>query len=417
MKAQSNDHVLRARRAARLHQGRARAQGFTLIELMLALVAGSFVIVGAYYLSEVSARLFNEQVRRAETQMTLRSAGEQLRRDIGRAGFMSVRDSFELWGCNAAQVINGGTEVSNVRQLGVRVLRLADQRMALFLTGNFTTSDQYPLDPSSTATTLALASEREGFRRSFVNPATGAFLPRRFLSAFSPDPDAANVAHGRMVSIQDLSTGRVFLRDILSVSAAPATAPQIVIDPPLPTTGGCIPSFTTLVVAPISTVRYMLEDPAANPELSRAAGQSALAGGNLLVGNNRRLVLSRREIDMRTNGTGNPQPIPLTTRIVLDFVSSANDFNAFRIEGSFDATMNPGNAPVAPRLVWEPLPESVPVQGSLRSLLVELVASSAESVATGAPANDHNASRIQAGRRLLRMEVAMPNMTRNPGTL
>jgi prepilin-type N-terminal cleavage/methylation domain-containing protein len=427
--------VLRARGTARFDQRRARAQrtrfcaraeprassaGFTLIELMLALVAGSFVVVGAYYLSEVSARLFNEQVRRAETQMTLRSAGEQLRRDIGRAGFMAVRDSAELWGCNAAQVIAGGTgvEANNVRQQGVRVLRAAaGQPVQLFLTGNFTTSDQYPLDPSSNANTLALASQREGFRRSFVNPATGAFLPRRFLSAFSPDPDAPNIAHGRMVSIQDLSTGRVFLREILSVNAAPANAPQIVINPPLPTTGGCIPSFTTLVVAPISTVRYMLENPAGNPELLRAAGQSTLAGGNVLVDNATRLVLTRREIDMRTNGTGNPQPIPLTTRIVLDFVSSANGFNAFRIEGSFDANMNPPNPPLAPSLIWTAQPENVAVQGSLRSLLVELVASSAESTVLNAPTNDQNASRMRAGRRLLRMEVAMPNMARNPGTL
>ena len=65
--------------SASMHK-RVRA-GFTLIELMVALVAGSFVISGAYYLSDVSARLFNEQIRRAETQMTLRTAGEQLRRE------------------------------------------------------------------------------------------------------------------------------------------------------------------------------------------------------------------------------------------------------------------------------------------------------------------------------------------------
>jgi prepilin-type N-terminal cleavage/methylation domain-containing protein len=423
MTAQRSDHILLARGTARFDRRGARAQrtsaGFTLIELMLALVAGSFVVAGAYYLSDVSARLFNEQVRRAETQMTLRSAGEQLRRDIGRAGFMAVRDSAELWGCNATQVIAGGigVEANNIRQQGVRVVRLAGQPVQLFLTGNFTTSDQYPLDPSSTATTLALASDREGFRRSFIDPVDGTtFLPQRFLSAFSPNPANANNAQGRMVSIQDLSTGRVFLRDILSVSAAPANAPQIVIAPALPTTGGCIPSFTTLVVAPISTVRYMLEDPAGNAELSRTTGPSFLAGGGVLVGNNRRLVLTRREIDMRTNGAGDT-PIPQTTRIVLDFVSSANGFNDFRIEGSFDRNMIPGAAPLPPSLVWAPQPETVPVQGSLRSLLIELVASSAEAIAAGAPANDDRASRIQAARRLLRMEVAMPNMTRNPGTL
>jgi prepilin-type N-terminal cleavage/methylation domain-containing protein len=406
--------------AARTAQGRVRAHGsagFTLIELMLALTAGSFVIAGAYYLSDVSARLFNEQMRRSETQMTLRSASEQLRRDIGRAGFMAMRDTDELWNCSSTLVAAGGGDitVTNRRQRGVHVRRLADQRVQLFLTGNFTTSDQYPLNPTSTSDTLVLANGREGFRRSFVNPVTGLFMPQRFLSAFAPNPATPNTPQGRMVSIQDLSTGRIFLRNIISVNPVPDTAPQVVITPPLPTTGGCIPSFSTLVVAPISTIRYMLEDPTANPELARAAGPSLLSGGRNLVGNARRFVLTRSEIDMTTNDAGNT-PIALTTRIILDFVSSANAFSAFRIEGFFDRNFVIGGAIQAPSLAWTATPDTVAEPASLRSLLVELVASSAEATAGNVP-NNERASRIQAARRLLRAEVAMPNMSRNPGTL
>ena len=66
---------------------RARSQaGFTLVEMMIALLAGSFAIMAVYYLGGVSSRGFNEQSRVAESQMALRTAMEQLRRDISLMG-------------------------------------------------------------------------------------------------------------------------------------------------------------------------------------------------------------------------------------------------------------------------------------------------------------------------------------------
>ena len=70
-----------------------RTGGFTLIELMIALVAGSLVIVSVYSISGSSARLFSAQQHIAQLQMNVRFGMERLRRDIGRAGFGGVADS------------------------------------------------------------------------------------------------------------------------------------------------------------------------------------------------------------------------------------------------------------------------------------------------------------------------------------
>ena len=82
-------------------QRSARA-GFTLVELMIATIAGAFAVAGVYYLNGVSSRMFNEQMRVSETQMSLRGALEQLRRDISRAGYLATANSKILTGCDGA---------------------------------------------------------------------------------------------------------------------------------------------------------------------------------------------------------------------------------------------------------------------------------------------------------------------------
>jgi prepilin-type N-terminal cleavage/methylation domain-containing protein len=384
---------------------RARTRGFTLIELMVALVAGSFVVAGAYYLSDVSARLFNEQVRRAETQMTLRTAGEQLRRDIGRAGFMAARDTAELWGCTSTQ--NDGS-VSPRPLQAVRLQSDGNGQETLFLTGNFSTSDQYPLNPASVPGRLVLEPLREGFRRSFTNPANNAaypasFLAPRFHSAFAPNTNDLTIV-GRMLAVQDLSNARVYLTDIIGINDAGANGPEISINPPLPVNaqGGCIASFATLVVAPVSTVRYAVENTRLDPaELSQVAGTTALTGGA-------RWALVRREINMATN-----LPILGTARVVLDFMALPPAVS-FNIEGVFDRAMVIGAPPAVPDLNYTATPAALPVQSQLRSLVVELIAGSAENTVAALPVGAEG-SRIQAARRLTRMEVFMPNMARNTG--
>jgi hypothetical protein len=114
-----------------------------------------------------------------------------------------------------------------------------------------------------------------------------------------------------------------------------------------------------------------------------------------------------------------PLPIPGTTRLVLDFVSNANGFGSFAIEGFYDRNTEIGQPPRIPDLVYEPFPDTLNAdqQATLRSLVVHLVGESAENTAADTPGNLEAASRVQAGRRLLRMEVMMPNMAHNPGTI
>ncbi|HEX6240151.1 MAG TPA: prepilin-type N-terminal cleavage/methylation domain-containing protein, partial [Polyangiales bacterium] len=190
-----------------------RRDGFTLVELMIAMTIGLFVTGAAYYITRTTSRMFAEQLRRSETQLTLRSAVELMRRDIARAGFASVRSTGEMPGCtNTSNPLSGwaGTvgpaaiDVSPVALAAVWVEMVAG-RPRLYLSGNFSTSDQYLLNSqNSAADRLVFQTDQYAFLRSFVMPtATGpvpanTFLPQRFTDAFQ-----SNLI-GRMVNVLDL---------------------------------------------------------------------------------------------------------------------------------------------------------------------------------------------------------------------
>ena len=67
-----------------------RARGFTLIELMVSLVAGLFVAMAVVALSTEATNTFHEEARTAAAEMGLRTAVERLRADLQRAAFMST---------------------------------------------------------------------------------------------------------------------------------------------------------------------------------------------------------------------------------------------------------------------------------------------------------------------------------------
>ena len=72
---------------------RARVAGFSLLELMLAVVAGGVLISAVYFASSRSSKTFQEQQRIAQTQLSLRAAMEQIRADAARAGFLASPNS------------------------------------------------------------------------------------------------------------------------------------------------------------------------------------------------------------------------------------------------------------------------------------------------------------------------------------
>lgn len=71
-------------------QRRARASGFTLIELTVALVAGLLVAMAVATLSHESTATFNEEIRISAAEATLRTAADRLRADLQRASYMST---------------------------------------------------------------------------------------------------------------------------------------------------------------------------------------------------------------------------------------------------------------------------------------------------------------------------------------
>lgn len=404
----------------------AKRRGFTMIELMIAMTTGLFVISAAYYISRTSSRMFREQLRRSETQMSLRSAMEMIRRDVSRAGFSSVRGTAELPGCAGSALGNVGAGLQNVSPVNVGgAFVLPDpsvaSRQMLFISGNLTTGDQFPVIVQTPQPdgSINLDPTSDAFLRNFVHPApaTPNFMPGRFEDAFLPNP-ATPGAGGRMISYQDLQTRRIFLRAIggitapTAVPAAGMTAPSVQFTPNLPfgvAGGGCLQPRAALV-APVATYRYAIESTTTDPELELAANSTDANVGAMLGGDVQRFALVRREIDMTTVGTPNPAPIPGTARIVLDFLDPVA---GFRVEALWNNT--PGNDALTPQLALSTNPTQVTVPPeTIRSLRIQLVVQSAERSDAAGSGGGAEMYRAIAGRRFARFEVFLPNHIRNP---
>jgi prepilin-type N-terminal cleavage/methylation domain-containing protein len=70
--------------------GRSLERGFTLIELMIALMAGLIVAMGVVGLSRDATHTFHEEMRGSAAEAALRTAVDRLRADLQRAGYMST---------------------------------------------------------------------------------------------------------------------------------------------------------------------------------------------------------------------------------------------------------------------------------------------------------------------------------------
>ncbi|NOU33982.1 MAG: hypothetical protein HOO96_39325 [Polyangiaceae bacterium] len=68
----------------------ARRRAFTLVELLVSLVAGLLVAMAVMGLSRVATTTFHEEARASGTELGLRVAAERLRADLSRAAYMST---------------------------------------------------------------------------------------------------------------------------------------------------------------------------------------------------------------------------------------------------------------------------------------------------------------------------------------
>lgn len=151
---------------------RSSRRGFTLVELMVSLVAGLIVTIAVVGLARTATTTFYEEARLSTTESTVRAASERLRQDLARVAFMSTgniklarNDSptvpfgqkiSHLPGA-AAQPSRYGARTDDLQGIridvggskvlspGIAVLSAANglDPDAIRLTGNYTTDDSY----------------------------------------------------------------------------------------------------------------------------------------------------------------------------------------------------------------------------------------------------------------------------------
>ncbi len=291
-------------RLRRLRGGRRRVSsaGFTLLELMVALVAGAIAITSIYFVSSASSRHFHEQQRIAQSQMNLRTAAAQIRRDFSRAGYLGSPNTARETVCpdatgsvDASATDFGAIEVLHGDATGVLAEASTNgvEADTVRLTGNFASGDAYKVAGTQTSTTLNFATTWQGFRRSFGVPYDDAL----FTSVMQV---------GRFVHIVNDGNGGHWFAAITSVSAA--TTPQtITIDRGLPDCfRRCVDGCT---LSPLSKIEYKVISMS-----DGSGGITALNPGSPVAGSTG-AVLVRRELTFAN------VLVPNSERIVAEYVA------------------------------------------------------------------------------------------------
>jgi prepilin-type N-terminal cleavage/methylation domain-containing protein len=309
---------------------RRREQGFTLVELMVALTTGLIAIGTLYTFSTGATRFFQQQSAISQTQQGVRVAFERLRRDVSRAGFGGVPFGNLVHGpiptmrIQAVEICDGSgagripNEAENLTH--------ADR---LILTGNFETGDTYlAASISAGGTAINFQQGWPAFRRSFVDPAGTICDQARFDRVFQA---------GRLVHVKSREGGHFFAP--IAGAAANCT---LQLSAALPVGNAFLAGVGEgAVVAPLSRIEYAVLDQA----------QLAAAGLGNLVSTNPAAqalgdvpaVLVRRELPFGNATCGAAAPRPNTTEIVLEYVAH------FDVDAISDTSIPPN----LPNLVFE----------------------------------------------------------------
>jgi len=323
-----------------------RSAGFTLLEMLVALTAGAAVISSVYFVSASSSRHFHEQQRIAQTQMSLRTAMAQLRRDLQRAGFGGTPNSE-----NENTCVDPATEVQAIEFMdcfpgwcggaprpGSPLPNAVENRASddvIRMVGNYSSPEIYlAAGLNSTGDTLYLQREWQSFRRSFCPSPTGCGYADINQDAFG---EVFRV--GRLLHIMTRE-GTHFFVTITDVTEAAAS---IEFNPPLEVGSGCPAGLADgAMVAPLSRVEYRIDNLNEGSAAGSRLASSSTGSNDVAAPDARGLVgsqLVRREVAFDTDGT----PFPRTERVVLEYVATTD------YEFIFDDATVPGVPPVLVR--------------------------------------------------------------------
>ena len=287
-----------------------RQAGFTLLELMTALVAGLIAVTATYLISAETSRHFNEQARVAQTQTSVRMAMEQLRRDISRAGFFGTGNTATEQRCvNAAfdygaVAYRDGVYTGNLPLAGVNNVQ-ADE---LILVGNYATSDGYLARPAGAGNNAVIIQEGwQAFRRSFGAPEIAGGGPGFTANAYDPDFFQNVFAPTRQLHIETTAGNHFFV----NIQGSNGVNRQVASNPGIPPNPDC-GDLTGAIVAPLTRIRYSVVNPAVDARFASLVNPADAARG--IVNS----VLIREEIQFNPGNA----PVINTEQIVLEFVAN-----------------------------------------------------------------------------------------------
>ena len=261
------------------HVRRSRLQGFTLIELMIALTVGGIAISSLYALGSASTRHFREQNRVSTTQSSLRAAMNQIKRDFQRAGFLGtpsvavptercqtvgspLHDTTGTAGRGQLAAIsayrkNVATAAGVLDPENLNAWATVDE---VILMGNYSTSGEYMGVVVTGSGSVTIPNTSQSFRRDFTNwyptggnPA-GSCNQTALTNAFAPN---------RLLRLHALDDRNAFAQVTSAVCSA--TGATINFNPALGT--GC--NITGGWVSPLNTIRYSVVPATTAAEISR----------------------------------------------------------------------------------------------------------------------------------------------------
>jgi len=386
-----------------------RKSGFTLIELMVAMVVGLTAVTSVYSLGAAMSEQFYEEQRTATSQGASRTAIMELRRDISRAGLFGSPNAKSESRCEAgdpqlpefgggnvtmgafqhyedadiAVLDPGGDNGGKVRADRLRVLT------SLYLT------DQLLVDSvSPEGTIIILQTGNQAYRRTFAwGQAAGAFTGStpNYLDGNLGWDGAWGLETGNWNGIgqkgaRAFQTGSVlhiespegyhFFRTVFGKEDNVQNQVRLSVSPALPVATACLPGAGQgSTVAPLQWVEYALVDPFNDASLganfmnlgllfdlggtnANLASDFESAGEGSLR-EQRNVMLVRRILNP---ADGNPWPN--TTQVLAEFVSN--------FEVSFLVDENSGK-PLAPDIKAET--DSADINDNpqlVRSVLIDL---------------------------------------------
>lgn len=270
-------------------------RGFTLIELMVAMVVGLATITSVYSLGSAMSKQFYQEQRIATSQGTSRVALMELRRDISRAGLFGTPNAAKEASCDSAAAelpkYGGGNlplaafqyypnaDLSVLDPDGVNTSVRADRLRVL--TSLYLTDQLLVESTSADGLTIVLNSGTQAYRRTFAwgqaaTPITSGSPPDYLQGTLDwqtawggettswkgiAQKGARAFETGSVLHVESPS-GRHFFRKIFGKSGNTEGQVRLVVDPKLPVGTACLPGAAeSSQVAPLQWVEYAIVDP------------------------------------------------------------------------------------------------------------------------------------------------------------